>query len=339
MRHPSSPRTVLVLGAAGRLGSAAVEAFAAAGWRVIAQARRSGAPQPRGVHPLAARLDEVDRICTQAQAAGASAVVHAVNPPYTAWPAQALPLLRQGMAIAERLDARLMLPGNVYNFGASMPARLQEATPQRASTRKGRIRVEMEAELEARAGSGLRSLVLRAGDFFGAGQGTWLDLAIAKSIARGRLVYPGPLDVPHAWAYLPDLARAFVALAERDDVIAPFARYHFPGHTLTGRQLLDGLQHACATLGCSPARGFRVGGMPWRAIRVLGLVMPMPREIAEMAYLWRVPHALDGSALRALLGTLPATPLDEALVQALRAQGLGCQAGRPEAARPAVRIS
>ena len=29
-----------------------------------------------------------------------------------------------------------------------------------------------------------------------------------------------------------------------------------------------------------------------------------------MEYLWRVPHALDGRALAAAVGALPATPLD-----------------------------
>ena len=35
--------TVLVLGAAGRFGAAAVQAFAQAGWRVLAQQRRAPA--------------------------------------------------------------------------------------------------------------------------------------------------------------------------------------------------------------------------------------------------------------------------------------------------------
>jgi hypothetical protein len=257
-------------------------------------------------------------------------VVYAVNPPYTAWPRDALPLLRQGIAIAERLGARLMIPGNVYNFGDSMPELLREDTPQRAATRKGRIRIAMEAELEAAAARGLRSVVLRAGDFFGGGRGTWLDLAIARSLPSGRLVYPGPLDVPHAWAFLPDLAAAFVALARRDDLPA-FARLHFAGHTLTGSELLEALQRAAGSAGIArPPRGYRISGMPWRAIRAAGLVVPMARELAEMAYLWRVPHALDGSALRALAGDLRATPIDDAMRSALRTMGMGARpAGHP----------
>jgi hypothetical protein len=61
--------------------------------------------------------------------------------------------------------------------------------------------------------------------------------------------------------------------------------------------------------------------MPWGVIRLGGLVVPIWREIAEMAYLWEVPHALDGTAMRRMLGALPSTDIDTAMRQALRALG------------------
>jgi len=60
-----------------------------------------------------------------------------------------------------------MLPGNVYNFGAGMPAVLREDTPQQAHTRKGRIRIAMEQRMRQTGEEGaLRSVVLRAGFFW-----------------------------------------------------------------------------------------------------------------------------------------------------------------------------
>ena len=308
-------RSVLILGANGRFGHAAVLAFAGAGWRVLAQVRRvPSAPWPAGTSYLTTPLHDTATLAVQA--AGASVVVHAINPPYTAWREQVLPLARLGMDLAQRLDATFMLPGNVYNFGAGMPALLTETAPEVPSGEKGQIRCELEAEMAARAGQGLHSVVLRAGDFFGAGTGSWLDQAIVKSMAKGKLVYPGPLGVPHAWAYLPDLARAFVAVAERPRVPG-FERLHFAGHTLTGAQLLDAIEAAAASLGLRPAEGFRRGGMPWALIRLGGLVWPMWRSLAEMAYLWRVPHALSGAVLAQRVGVLPSTPLHEALQRSL----------------------
>jgi len=54
--------------------------------------------------------------------------------------------------------------------------------------------------------------------------------------------------------------------------------------------------------------------------------VPMLREVAEMSYLWRVPHALDGTALRSAVGELASTPIDSALRAALVALGFGSAA-------------
>jgi hypothetical protein len=134
-------------------------------------------------------------------------------------------------------------------------------------------------------------------------------------------VYPGPLDRVHAWAYLPDLARAFVAVASRDELPA-YAELPFAGHAVNGEQLLAALERAATSLGLAPAQGFRRGTLPWGLLKAAGLVLPMWREIAEMAYLWQVPHALDGAALQRAVGWLPATPLEAALREALVDLGL-----------------
>jgi nucleoside-diphosphate-sugar epimerase len=315
------PRTVLILGANGRLGAAAAHAFANAGWKVLAQVRREPSPDlPAQVTPVQHPLDDTAALVHAA--AGASVVVHAVNPIYTRWEAEALPALHHGLAVAEALRAHFMLPGNVYNFGAAMPALLRENTVQRPTTRKGEIRVAMEQLIEQRAAAGgFTASVLRAGDFFGSGTGTWLDLAMAKSLRKGKLVYPGPLDVPHAWAYLPDLARAFVAVAQQTEH-APFRCWHFEGHTLTGAQMLDAIEAAANELKLTPKPDTALGrgGMPWGVIGALGLVVPMMKAVAQMAYLWRVPHALEGQALAALMGPRQAaTPMPEAMRAALLA--------------------
>lgn len=320
----SSPDTVLVLGAHGRFGAAACRAFAAAGWRVVAQMRRAPpAPLPAGVSALGVPLADAATLA----ATGAAVVVYAINPLYTHWDAEALPLLRQGLEVARRLGAHFMFPGNVYNFGEGMPASLDERVPEQPTTTKGRQRVAMEAAIAA---SSLKATVIRAGDYYGSGTGSWLDLLIAKDMAQGKLVYPGPVDVPHAWAYVPDLARAFVAAARREGPTCE--RLHFAGHTLTGRELLAAIELAAGALGAAPAAGWRHGGFPWALIRVAGLVWPMGRELARMSYLWRVPHALDGSALARVTGPLASTPVAVAMRQALVDLGVG-RAGAA-AARP-----
>ena len=342
--------TVLVLGANGRLGDAAVHAFCDAGWRVLAQARRAPSKTlPAGAQGLSLPLDDVAGLAKAAQ--GASTVIYAVNPAYTDWDSQLLPLARHGMAIAQQLAASFMLPGNVYNYGEEMPSVLTEQTAQRPSNRKGELRRQLEREISDRAPEGLRGIVLRAGDFYGGGSGSWMDQLIVKDLERGKLAYPGPMDVPHAWAYLPDLARAFVALASRAENLRAkslatlneagaetlrmgraglekgrFESFGFEGHTFTGHELLRHIEDAAGALdvqGSPAAQGFRVGGMPWALIRIVGTVYPLWRELARMSYLWRVSHRLDGRALEQTIGPLMSTEPKQAMRGTLLALGFG----------------
>ncbi|WP_374400189.1 NmrA family NAD(P)-binding protein [Niveibacterium sp.] len=301
--------TVLVLGANGRIGRALVDAFAAAGWRVRAQMRREPTDAlPEGVSPVI--CDALDTAALIEAARGADVLINALNPDYTRWRELVPPLAASVLAVARASGATLMLPGNVYNFGADLPPLLTEATPQIAQTERGQIRIALEQQMRDAAADGVRSIVIRAGDFFGGGPGSWFDLVIAKDIAKGRVTLPGPADVPHAWAYLPDLAQVFVAVAARRAELAPFETLHFAGETLTGTQLHAALQQVCG-------RPLKRGRLPWWLLRLASPVVPIFRALAEMRYLWLRPHRLDDTRLRRLIGEPPHTPLSRALAASL----------------------
>src|SRR5207244_2579694 len=112
-----------------------------------------------------------------AQAArDADVVLHALNPVYTQWPSRALPLAYSAIAAAESAGATLLFPGNLYNYGKGLPSRIDETTPMLPSARKGRLRLAIEDRMQEAAERGLRVVIMRAGDFFGDGRGSWLDL-------------------------------------------------------------------------------------------------------------------------------------------------------------------
>src|SRR5450830_1463103 len=258
--------TVLILGARGRLGLAAARAFAQAGWRVCGQIR-PGAPAPAvpGVEWLAHDLQDTAGLAAAAR--GARVVVHALNPAYTvaAWREQAPGLMAAALALATGLRATLMLPGNVYNYGEDMPAVLQEATPQRPRHELGRIRVALEQQMAQAvedSGAAMRAVVVRAGNFFGASEGTFLDKMVAPQLTRGKASWMGDLDVSTPWAYLPDLARTLVMLAERDD-LAPFEDFHFAGHQVSARQWLAVLSQVAQEQGwLQPGQALTVRRVP-----------------------------------------------------------------------------
>jgi nucleoside-diphosphate-sugar epimerase len=303
---------VLVLGATGRFGAAACAAFRAAGWQVTAQVRPGAAARaPAGTEIL----QTLDRAAVVAAARGADIVVHALNPRLTDWHRLVLPMAYSAIEAAEAAGATLMFPGNVYNYGSPMPAVIDESTPMRPSTRKGALRVEIEQRMREATERGMRAIVLRAGDYYGGGRGSWFDLVMAKDLSRGRITYPGPLDVVHEWAYLPDLVAAFVRLAEVRDQFGAFESFGFGGHAVIGREFAGAIAKALR-------RRFELKTMTWWLIHALRPIVPMSRELSEIAYLWREPHAIVPEKLKGAIGDLPHTPLDVAIARALRDLGI-----------------
>jgi nucleoside-diphosphate-sugar epimerase len=321
----TQPSTVLILGARGRFGLAAARAFAQAGWQVIAQLR-PGATGPAipGVLWLAA--EPGDTAGLTAAAHGATVVVQGLSPVYThkAWRRDLPGLTQAAIDVTRALGALLMLPASVYNFGETMPALLREDTAQAASTFKGRMRMDSEAQVRAATQDGrMKAVVIRGGDFFGSGTGSWLDEVMVKDIRRGQLTYPGPMNVPTAWAYLPDMARSFVAVAGRRHSLPAFGMFHFAGYQLTGQDWADALADIAWECGWLPAGGqLRTRSLSWGLMRTLGLVMPQIAALCEMRYQWYTPHALVNTRMAALAGAEPHTPFPQALRTALAELGL-----------------
>jgi nucleoside-diphosphate-sugar epimerase len=322
--------SVLILGARGRFGLAAVHAFAGAGWRVVGLIRPSarvpaGSADDSRIEWVSADLQDTASVARAAQ--GACVVVHALNPTYThkAWKAQALPMTDAAISITRALNATMMFMGNIYNFGADMPALLTEDTPQRAKTVKGQIRIAMEDQIRR---SGVPAIVIRAGDFFGNGTGAWFDQAMAKDIRKAKFTYPGHRDVATAWAYLPDLARTFAEVAARRDRLKRFEILHFAGHSVTGQQWLDAIEPIAQAEGWVQS-GARVPyrQLWWPAIRIGALFVPTWAALLEMRYLWDTAHALDNRKLVALLGAEPHTPFAEAVTRTLKGLGFIKDAG------------
>ncbi|MEP5729142.1 MAG: NAD(P)H-binding protein [Sulfitobacter sp.] len=297
---------VIVLGAKGRFGRAAVEAFAQSGWEVVAFGRNWSADSTCAQTRITG--DAFDAQALEAAAQGCDLIVNALNPPYENW-VRDLPKLTQSvLAAARHSGATVLIPGNVYNYGARAPERLAESTEWHPTSRKGRLRVQME---EAYRASGVRTIVLRGGDFLEAAQsGNWFDGYIAANANKGSTLYPGPLDRVHAWAYLPDMARAAVMLAERRAAFSDFEEFGFDGFTLTGQDLVDQIAQAVG-------KKQKIKALPWFIVRVIGLFQPAMREVFEMRYLWNVAHRLEGTKLAQTLPDFVPTPIEQAFKEIL----------------------
>ena len=279
-------KTVLVAGASGLFGGQAARAFAAAGWTVR--------HYQRGTDMAAA-------------AQGVDVIVNALNPPnYHAWDKLIPQITAQVIAAGLASGATVLVPGNVYVYG-DQSGPWGPSTPHRPVSRKGAIRATMEASYRAAADKGLRVIILRGGDFIEPNAaGSFWNMIALKSVAKGKVVSACAPGVRRSYAYLPDMARAAVALAESRDSLPGFADVPFAGFTLRMEDVAAALQRLTG-------RPMRVTGFMWWFMRLAGPFWELARELNEMRYLWNTSHSLDAGPLTALLPDFRLTPLDDVL--------------------------
>jgi nucleoside-diphosphate-sugar epimerase len=180
-KHMSkATRTAFILGATGGIGGETAHALARHGWKIRALSR-NGKPSDTPTSWDWVKGDSLDEGSITAAANGTDAIMHAVNPPgYKNWATLVLPMIENTISASRASGARILLPGTIYNYGPDAFPVLHEDSPQHASTHKGKIRIALEEKLEAAAGSGVRSLIVRLGDFFGPRPGNnWFSQGLA----------------------------------------------------------------------------------------------------------------------------------------------------------------
>lgn len=305
-----SKGNVTVLGINGHIGHHAAEAFQQAGFSVTGFGRSNRQPIAgmRFVQGDAASLADI-----QAAIADADIVVNALNLPYDKWDkGRAEAQLATVIAAMGDSGKTLMFPGNIYNFSAS-DRRISPATPQRPQTPRGAIRVRQEAMLAAASKAGkFQTIIVRAGDFYAPDNvGDWFDQAIMMEAKKGKVYHMADLDLGHAWAYLPDLGRAFAVLGEKRGELGAFETFHFAGHYQTHGALMDAIVQA------SPVP-LKIARLPWIILQAMGLANGVLREVVKMRYLWNNSMELVDPRLEAMLGADFGTPFEAAVAATVR---------------------
>jgi nucleoside-diphosphate-sugar epimerase len=304
----SEDRLHVVFGT-GQVGSALAAHLAGRGIAVRAVSRHQPAALA-GVQWRAA--DAADPEAATDAAKDAAVIYQCLNVPYSQWPERFPPLQRGVLAAAERAGALLVSLENLYAYGPTDGSPLTEDLPLAATGVKGRARAAMTAELLAAASAGrVRIATGRASDFFGPGvtQGSTLgERVFGNALAARRADFIGNPGLPHTYSYVPDIAAGLATLGTDPRAVGEV--WHLPGPaTGTTRALLD-------LLGGQLGHQVGVRPLPKPALRVLGLVNPTLRELAETYYQFAEPFVLDTTKYQATFGAA-GTPLGDAIAATL----------------------
>lgn len=298
----------VVLGA-GPLGLAVADELTTRGTRARVVTRSGTAlGAPAGCECRGADISDASQ--TQAACAGAVVVYHCANAPYDAWPAQLPGMMRGAIAGAAAAGAKLVYGDNLYMYGP-VDGPLHEDLPARATGPKGRVRAEVARMLLDAHGAGtLRAAIARGSDFYGPRvlQSHAGERAFPRALAAKPADVIGDPDQPHTFTYIRDFARVLVNLGARDEALG--AVWHVPSaKTITTRQFMQLVYAEAGTT-------LKLRAASRRMMTVLGLFMPVMRELKEVCYQFERPFVVNGTKYVSAFGD-PTTPLRDAIRETL----------------------
>jgi nucleoside-diphosphate-sugar epimerase len=192
------------------------------------------------------------------------------------WPA----LMRAAIDACIKHNARLVFFDNVYMYDIREIGNMTESSVLNPPSRKGGVRKYISEMLldETRTGR-LLALIARSADFYGPGnEKSFITEMVYRNLKKGkRANWFIDADKKHSFTYTPDAARATALLGNTPDAYNQV--WHLPTdkNTLTGRELISLFakeMHASD----------KVTVMPIWMLKILGLFIPVLKEMPEMMY-------------------------------------------------------
>lgn len=315
MINVHSQPAIALFGGSGTIGQALAPLFAHQPFRVVGrslnQLQSAFAAYP-GVD--LAVWDQANPETALAALQGIQTLVYLVGVPYTDFRLHPV-LFDQVLTAAIKAGVqRCVLVGTVYPFGFAQTSSIREDHPRNPHTFKGQMRKQQEDVLLAADAAGrIRGTILRLPDFYGpTTPRSYLSSLFQAAAQRKTAQLIGPLDTPHEYVYIPDVAKILLRLIDEDGAYGH--TWHLAG---AGRITLAELIKLVESITGRHLRKFVAGK---HTLQLLGTFNPFLREVAEMHYLFNQPLFLDDSALSRLLGPLNKTPYPEGVRASLAAE-------------------
>jgi nucleoside-diphosphate-sugar epimerase len=297
-----------VIVGAGPIGSTTASLLAERGEQVRVITRSGGGPEHPRIERVAADATDADRLASLTE--GAVALYNCANPAYHQWLTDWPPIAAALITAAERTGAVLATTSNLYGYG-EVSGPITPSTPLAATHPKLKLRADMwRAALAAHEAGRLRATEVRGSDYLEAN--SIFAVALGKPLLAGRRAWsPAPLDVPHSWTSITDVA-ALLTTAATDERAWGKAWLVPSEPPLTIRELATRFT-SVAGVGAP-----KLGVIPTPVLRAVGLFSPMVKELGTTAYQFARPFVLDASASAETFGLKP-RPIDDSLRAAVTA--------------------
>ena len=188
-------------------------------------------------------------------------------------------------------NAKLVFFDNVYMYDINAIAHMTENSPINPPSKKGQVRSQIaEMMLFAIKSGKLTGLIARSADFYGPNNDkSFLIEVVYKNIKKGKKPnWFMNADKKHSFTYTPDAARATALLGNTADAYGQV--WHLPTdkNVLTGREMISLFTKEMNV----PDKLFI---LPNWLLKLLGLFIPLMKEMPEMMYQYDRDYFFDSS--------------------------------------------
>lgn len=204
------------------------------------------------------------------------------------WPV----FMRNVIDACKEVNCKLVFFDNIYMYDPDHLDGMTEETPVNPQTKKGRVRAEIAQMIldEINAGN-LTALIARSADFYGPGirNTSFLTESVFKLLSKGKKAnWIGSVNFKHSFTYTPDAGKATALLGNTGDAYNQV--WHLPtaSNPPTGKEWVEMI---AKELGVKP----KYAVAPKFMVRILGLFIPIMKEIVEMIYQYDRDYVFDSS--------------------------------------------
>jgi len=204
------------------------------------------------------------------------------------WP----PFMKNVIDACIQNNTKLVFFDNVYALGAEAVNHITEESPINPSSKKGEVRAMIDRMILEQVEKGkLKAIIARAPDFFGPvkKQNSMLMNLVYDNVAQGKTAkWVVNADVVHTMGYTPDLAKATAILGNTPDAYNQIWNLPVDMNSLTGRQWVKLFSDEMKA-------SEKVQVLPLWSLKLLGLFVPVLKEMVEMMYQFDRPYNFDSS--------------------------------------------
>ncbi len=189
-------------------------------------------------------------------------------------------------------QCKLVFFDNVYAIGVDHVNHITENSPISPSSKKGEVRAEVDNLILGQMQKGnLQAIIARAPDFFGPvkKQNSLLLNVVYDNLLKGKTAqWFGNADVVHTMGYTPDLAKGTAILGNTEDAYNQVWNLPVDMNSLTGREWVKLFANEMNS-------SDKVQVLPLWMVKLLGVFVPILKEMAEMTYQFDRPYNFDCS--------------------------------------------